>query len=753
MQVTATVTGDPTNKGVAWTLSCSTAPCGGIAPSSTASGVATTYTAPGPPAGDLQVTLTATSVANSLATASIAITVPAISVDVEPTGVKVTAQSTTQFTATLGNDPGNKGVTWAVSCSATDCGTVMPTSTASGTATTYTAPNAPPPTDLTVTLIATSVTDTTKSTSVAVTVRAIVVNAISPPSGIIPVNASQEFSATVSYDPSNSGLNWTLTQNGSNCSPACGTVSPASTASGTPTTFTGPAALPANVTVTINAVAAADTTKIASATITLTKGTVKLIPASLDFHCKIKPQNHCPPPTQAIVLTNTDSAALTINSIATSGTDATLFTQTNDCDGSVAAGTSCSVTVTFKPKAVGSYSASVSFADSSADSPQQVALSGKATNGNTKNQAAALSDLAGIASAAVPAPTGTSLVGTRTMHLTDVKREDPYLNNGAKRELAVRFWYPASLRPEQKCVPAAYASVAVWNYFGQLVGVRPFPVTTNSCADAPVAEGAHPVVVFTPGFTATFTDYTYLTEDLASRGYVVAAVAHTYETTAVELGNGQLAKSVVGSHLGGPMTGDEKAMSTAVYTRTLDLDYVVSEIERLNSRSDSVFVKKLDVSRIAVAGHSLGALTALVASEFEPRFKAAILLDGFVPTALPSATKKPVLILGAGRERWEPSECRLWTNLEGARLAVDLRGTEHPAIGDWIWLTKDSVETGPMGPEKTMAAVRDYVATFLDAHLRGVELEPSQQRLLNGEVSEYPDAAVTTERQPLCAKQ
>ena len=52
-------------------------------------------------------------------------------------------------------------------------------------------------------------------------------------------------------------------------------------------------------------------------------------------------------------------------------------------------------------------------------------------------------------------------------------------------------------------------------------------VRTNSCLDGPISEGRQPVVVFVRVYTGTFTD-TFLFEDLASRGYVVAAVDHTY---------------------------------------------------------------------------------------------------------------------------------------------------------------------------------------------------------------------------------
>jgi pimeloyl-ACP methyl ester carboxylesterase len=198
------------------------------------------------------------------------------------------------------------------------------------------------------------------------------------------------------------------------------------------------------------------------------------------------------------------------------------------------------------------------------------------------------------------------------------------------------------------------------------------------------------------------------------------------------------------------MLDDGKSLSSAAYIRFLDLKFVVSELERSNVQRDSAFRNKLDLSRIAVAGHSLGGSTALLGIQLEPRFKAAILMDGFVPDSLPSGTTKPVLILAAGRERWEPTECRLWSNLRGPRLAVNLHGTEHVALGDWIWLTRDSVQTGPMGPQKTMSAIRDYITAFLDAHLAGRTLDGMREQLLNGPSPDYPDAAVTTQQQSVC---
>ena len=171
--------------------------------------------------------------------------------------------------------------------------------------------------------------------------------------------------------------------------------------------------------------------------------------------------------------------------------------------------------------------------------------------------------------------------------MVDPLRDDPFLRNGTKRELLVRFWYPTSIT--EGCDPAAYTSPAVWSYFSELAGFPLPDVRTNSCLDAPISMGPHPVVVFTHGYTGTFTDYTFLFEDLASRGYVVAAVDHTYEATAVEFLDGRLVKSVFGSHLAeNTLRRDGQSFSLAVSMRSKDLQFVVDELERLNGEAAAV---------------------------------------------------------------------------------------------------------------------------------------------------------------------
>jgi hypothetical protein len=171
--ISAAVGNDPLNGGVIWSVSCSTSSCGAFNPTRTASGANTTFTAPAAVPGTGVVTVTATSVSDPTKSASASITIttaPAVSVSfTTPPPSSIATGATANITATVNGDSANGGVTWSVTCGSSQCGSFNPTETASGAATTYTAP-ATAPSGNTVTLQATSVTDTTKSATATVTI-------------------------------------------------------------------------------------------------------------------------------------------------------------------------------------------------------------------------------------------------------------------------------------------------------------------------------------------------------------------------------------------------------------------------------------------------------------------------------------------------------------------------------------------------------------------------------------------------------
>jgi hypothetical protein len=80
--------------------------------------------------------------------------------------------------------------------------------------------------------------------------------------------------------------------------------------------------------------------------------------------------------SQVVTLTNIGSAALSIASIAFTGTNAADFTQVNTCGASVAAGGSCTIAILFTPSAIGARGASLVITDNASGSPQSISLSG-----------------------------------------------------------------------------------------------------------------------------------------------------------------------------------------------------------------------------------------------------------------------------------------------------------------------------------------------------------------------------------------
>jgi hypothetical protein len=163
---TANVSNDPTNSGVKWSVSCPSAPCGTVSPVTTASGASTTYSAPStPPTSKVTVAVVAASVADPTKAAAANVTFPAISVSVLPSTAVVQAAATEQLAATVSYDPSSSGVTWAVSCPTAPCGTLSTNSTPSATVITYTVPTTLPSGGARITVTATSVADTSKSSS------------------------------------------------------------------------------------------------------------------------------------------------------------------------------------------------------------------------------------------------------------------------------------------------------------------------------------------------------------------------------------------------------------------------------------------------------------------------------------------------------------------------------------------------------------------------------------------------------------
>ena len=268
----AAVQNDASNSGVTWNLTANGIACSptcGTLSLATSSAVAYTPPGSGPSAPNNQPTLTATSVAKTNKSDADAFTITAaLTVSITNKFASVnTGASAFVVNATVQNDATNSGVTWALTgtaCATSPCGSL---SGATPSSITYTPPaSAPAPPN--VKLTATSEHDSSKSDSAsfAVVTAPISVHIGNKVSTVYAPGGTTFFSANVENDPSGSGVAWTLTSNGANCSPGCGTIS-AGTFS---VDYTPPSTVPASPNAMLTAVSKADGAKSDFDTFTIT---------------------------------------------------------------------------------------------------------------------------------------------------------------------------------------------------------------------------------------------------------------------------------------------------------------------------------------------------------------------------------------------------------------------------------------------------------------------------------------------------
>jgi predicted dienelactone hydrolase len=179
---------------------------------------------------------------------------------------------------------------------------------------------------------------------------------------------------------------------------------------------------------------------------------------------------------------------------------------------------------------------------------------------------------------------GAYNIGVRRLQVTDRNRPDILhtKEGGATavydRTLTLEVWYPARLLPGQTpggdyqaitrdpAVTATLHGKAVRNAA---------PVTT---------DGAFPLVIVSHGYPGNRFLMSHLTENLASKGFVVVAIDHKDSTY-----------------------DDQKDFASTLYNQPFDQLFVLNEIAHLGNPGSGSFMRRLvDDSRTGLVGYSMG---------------------------------------------------------------------------------------------------------------------------------------------------
>lgn len=333
----------------------------------------------------------------------------------------------------------------------------------------------------------------------------------------------------------------------------------------------------------------------------------------------------------------------------------------------------------------------------------------------------------------LPEPTGPLPVGRTPVHLVDVERADPW-RPGERRELMVSLWYPAV----PNGAPSPYTTKAVSAAIVESAGLPVAPdilttVETHSADRARALPGRRPLVVLSPGAGLSRESLTSLAEDLASRGYVVAGVDHTYEARGVEFPDGRVAGCLLCERENSAALGERVARG-----RSADLGFVLDELThgRLWRHAPAI-----DARHIAVVGHSLGGAAAAVTIADDPRVDAGINMDGtFQVDFHETGMDRPFLMLGSASHEPGASDGTDWPD-NFARLAagqwLQVPTANHGSFTDQLLLL-DQLGTplpgGYVGGARGIEITSAYVGAFLDRHLRGMH-----SPLLDGPSDAFPE--------------
>lgn len=290
----------------------------------------------------------------------------------------------------------------------------------------------------------------------------------------------------------------------------------------------------------------------------------------------------------------------------------------------------------------------------------------------------------------LPKPTGEYAVGIQYFHLTDENRTDPFLAGSTqKRELMVKVYYPAIEDKSKPFLPYFHSPQLV-KRFAEFYNLPDFAfdqlnlVKTNSKEGLQLSDAQpnYPVILFSHGAGTTMEVQTSQCEDLASHGYIVVAIDHTYVSAATVF------PDRVVSHKEAT-TNFDVAEPAEPITQIMadDASFVIDTLYRMNEgKTESIFKGKLDLENIGAIGHSVGGAVAYNLAINDKRVKAAIDLDGVVYITPKGNSKEiaPFLMLANDKYHIQAIENRepLLKRFEDMdeidkKITVDIYGSEQ----------------------------------------------------------------------------
>ncbi|MFL1897966.1 hypothetical protein ACJWDR_02605 [Streptomyces tauricus] len=355
-----------------------------------------------------------------------------------------------------------------------------------------------------------------------------------------------------------------------------------------------------------------------------------------------------------------------------------------------------------------------------------------------------------------PEPSGHFAVGTRVMQWTDANRpETATADPHDRRTVVVQLWYPARKSPAgaqraQYLGRTEHEARTVSDALARGAGLPGFLIDgvprahTHAVFNASVASGGgrFPVVLFSPGSGGVRTQNTAWAEELASHGYLVAALDHPYDSAAVVLTDGRTIRTTLTST--GDRDKDAASAADATAVRAADLGFVLTQLGRLDrGEIAGPLTGRLDTGRVAATGHSMGGAATLQAARQDRRFDAVIDLDGYPHGPLSPTLRRPTLALTQTitpetDRRYIPRLTKVLKLNTATSYRLTIPDTAHLTFMDGpLYLPPVPSIVGTLGRTESPRVVAATTLAFLDTTLRHKPADLADVLSAYGDLSVY----------------
>jgi len=388
-----------------------------------------------------------------------------------------------------------------------------------------------------------------------------------------------------------------------------------------------------------------------------------------------------------------------------------------------------------------------------------------------------------------PEPTGPHGVGTARLFFVDRARVDSFAPTpGSPRELLAAVWYPATVAPDARRDPFW----PVGSQPSEAIGLPAFIfshvplVSAHSVAGAPMAasDARFPVIVFSHGFNSTPWQNVPQMEELASHGFIVVSIGHTYDATVVTFPDGRSVRD--NSKTRPPHMSRADYQTYAAMLKRLeaetepaairakwrelqafaartgffvvpsipvwvaDVRFVLDQLTLINAGSDQGIVgptstlrDRMDLDRLGVFGMSFGGSTAGLVCRVDSRCKAGINFDGWQFGDPDSALAVPFLYMTKGTS----NHFAVYHGSTADLYEVNVRRSEHGNFGDlslvaplFTWIARPSLPLlGTIEAPAIERIMTTYSRAFFQQYLQG----KPQAILANPSPTEMPDVVFT----------